>query len=119
MSNNRHQRIDDCLSVHDGQLYIEDCRAIDLAQRFGTPLYVVSENQLRRNARRFGPAKFRVFEVEVMNDLGNRPQWRFAEPGSFHQNLKRAGLSLMCKFAVEHIEAEFTFAMNILVRVDK
>ncbi len=45
-------RIDDCLSVQDDHLWIEGCDTVDLAERFGTPLYVVSENQLRRNARR-------------------------------------------------------------------
>ena len=48
----RATRIDECLSVRDGQLWIEGCEAADLAARFGTPIYVVSENQLRRNARR-------------------------------------------------------------------
>lgn len=47
------QRLDDCLSIRDGALYIEECEAAELAQRFGTPLYVVSEDQLRRNVRRF------------------------------------------------------------------
>lgn len=46
-------RIDDCLSVRDGELYLEECRTRDLAARFGTPVHVVSEDQLRRNARRF------------------------------------------------------------------
>jgi diaminopimelate decarboxylase len=46
-------QLDECLSVRDGALYIEDCAAETLAERFGTPLYVVSEDQLRRNARRF------------------------------------------------------------------
>jgi diaminopimelate decarboxylase len=45
-------RIDECLSVRDGHLWIEGCDAVELAVRFGTPVYVVSENQLRRNARR-------------------------------------------------------------------
>jgi diaminopimelate decarboxylase len=45
-------RIDDCLSVRDGHLWIEGCDAVELAARFGTPSYVVSENQLRRNAKR-------------------------------------------------------------------
>ena len=47
------KRLDDCLSVRDGALYVEDCRAEELAERVGTPLYVVSEDQLRRNARLF------------------------------------------------------------------
>ncbi|MEX0990297.1 MAG: hypothetical protein WD206_08395 [Actinomycetota bacterium] len=47
------RKIDDALSVRDGVLFIEDRSTVDLARRFGTPLYVVSEDQLRRNARRF------------------------------------------------------------------
>jgi diaminopimelate decarboxylase len=47
------QRIDDCLSSADGRLRIEDCDVAVLAERFGTPLSVISEDQLRRNARRF------------------------------------------------------------------
>ena len=47
------QRIDDCLSIADGRLQIEGCDAVSLAERFGTPLSVISEDQLRRNARRF------------------------------------------------------------------
>jgi len=49
-------RLDECLSVRDGELFVEGCRAQDLAARFGTPIHVVSENQLRRNARRFAAA---------------------------------------------------------------
>jgi diaminopimelate decarboxylase len=46
------RRLDDCLSIRDGELRIEQCAADDLARRFGTPLYVISEDQLRRNFRR-------------------------------------------------------------------
>src|SRR2546423_10808814 len=49
-------RIDDCLSIREGHLWIEECDAVELARRFGTPLYAVSEDQLRRNARRIGAA---------------------------------------------------------------
>jgi diaminopimelate decarboxylase len=42
---------DDCLSVRDGRLAIEDADLGELADRFGTPLYVISEAQLRSNAR--------------------------------------------------------------------
>lgn len=45
--------IDDCLSIRKGILFVEDCAATELAKRFGTPLYVMSEDQLRRNVRRF------------------------------------------------------------------
>jgi diaminopimelate decarboxylase len=49
-------KIDDCLSVRAGRLHIEGCDAATLARKFGTPLYVVSEDQLRRNVRRFRTA---------------------------------------------------------------
>ena len=49
-------RIDDCLSIREGHLWVEECDAVELARRYGTPLYVVSEDQLRRNARRIGAA---------------------------------------------------------------
>ena len=50
------QRLDECLSIRDGVLFVERLRAQELARRFGTPLYVISEDQLRRNARRFQSA---------------------------------------------------------------
>ena len=46
------QVLDECLSIRAGELWIEECRVLDLARRYGTPLYVMSEDQLRRNARR-------------------------------------------------------------------
>lgn len=52
ISQSRESRIDECLSVRDGHLWIDGCDSVELAERFGTPIYVVSENQLRRNARR-------------------------------------------------------------------
>jgi diaminopimelate decarboxylase len=45
--------IDDCLSIRKGVLFVEGCDATKLAERFGTPLYVMSEDQLRRNVRAF------------------------------------------------------------------
>ena len=49
-------RIDECLSIRDGHLFVEGCDAVELARRFGTPVYVLSENHLRRNARRIADA---------------------------------------------------------------
>jgi len=39
------------LGIVDGHLWIEQCDAVALAEQFGTPLYVMSEAQLRGNAR--------------------------------------------------------------------
>jgi diaminopimelate decarboxylase len=48
--------IDDSLSIRDGRLFVEGCDAVEIARRFGTPLHVVSEDQLRRNVARFTAA---------------------------------------------------------------
>ena len=48
--------IDECLSVRDGHLLIEGCDTVELAREFGTPIHVLSEDQLRRNARRISAA---------------------------------------------------------------
>ena len=50
------RRIDDCLSARDGRLYVEECDTLDLVREFGSPLFVFSEDQLRRNVRRFQTA---------------------------------------------------------------
>ncbi|OUS00588.1 hypothetical protein A9Q81_10575 [Gammaproteobacteria bacterium 42_54_T18] len=48
------KQIDNCLSIsEDGRLHVEGLAASDLAEKFGTPLYVISESQLRSNARNF------------------------------------------------------------------
>ena len=60
------RRIDDCLSVRDGALFVEEWAAEALARRFGTPLYVVSEDQLRRNVRRFHDAFARRWPGEFV-----------------------------------------------------
>lgn len=53
MTDTTSRSLDECLSVRRGQLFVEGCGAASLARRFGTPCYVVSEDQLRRNVRRF------------------------------------------------------------------
>jgi diaminopimelate decarboxylase len=40
-----------CLHVVGGHLCVEGCDTVSLAERFGTPLYVMSEAQLRANCR--------------------------------------------------------------------
>ena len=46
----------DCLSVRDDALHIEGVNTLDLAERFGTPLFVFSETQIKQNLRRFREA---------------------------------------------------------------
>jgi diaminopimelate decarboxylase len=45
--------LDDILSIRNGRLFVEEVAAEELAQRFGTPIYVMSETGLRRRARRY------------------------------------------------------------------
>lgn len=65
MSTDTH-KLDDCLSTRGGALYVEECAAEALARQFGTPLHVVSEDQLRRNARRFRSAFSQRWPGEFM-----------------------------------------------------
>lgn len=55
----RHPHHDDCLSIRDGRLFVDQRDTVALAEEFGTPLFVFSETQLRANVRRFR----RVFEA--------------------------------------------------------
>jgi len=43
----------ECFSIRDGHLYIEDCNTSVLAEKYGTPLNVISEAQLRGNFRKW------------------------------------------------------------------
>jgi len=45
-------QIDDMLSIRDNHLWVEACDTVALAEQFGTPLFVMSETQLRNNYRR-------------------------------------------------------------------
>jgi len=47
------KKIDDCLSTKNGHLFIEQLNTVDIVKEYGTPAFVISENQLRRNIRRF------------------------------------------------------------------
>lgn len=46
--------VSDCLNINEkGHLEIGGCDTIDLAEKYGTPLYVVDENEIRKNCRAF------------------------------------------------------------------
>ena len=47
------EKVLDPLSIRDGRLFIEGCDAADLAKKFGTPLFVVSEAKLVENAKSY------------------------------------------------------------------
>jgi diaminopimelate decarboxylase len=55
-----------------GRLWVDQCSARDLVKRFGSPLYVTSEAQIRCNYRRFVKAftdRYRVNDVVVLYAL--------------------------------------------------
>lgn len=41
------------LAIRDGHLFVDDCDAVELARDYGTPLFVVSEGQLRNRIQEF------------------------------------------------------------------
>jgi diaminopimelate decarboxylase len=48
-----YERLSDALSIRNGRLFIEDCDATELAEHYGTPLFVVSEDQAVRNFKAY------------------------------------------------------------------
>jgi diaminopimelate decarboxylase len=64
------ERLDECLSIRGGDLFVEQLPALELARRFGTPLHVVSEDQLRRNARRLESEFGSRWPGELLTDEG-------------------------------------------------
>jgi diaminopimelate decarboxylase len=64
--------IDEVLSEAGGHLWIEDCDTVAMAVEYGTPLYVLSERQLRTNGRRLGELferHWKVGPVELLPSL--------------------------------------------------
>ena len=64
-----NRMIDQCLSVRDGHLFIEGCDTTELVKEYGSPLFVVSENQLIRNVRNFKNAFSKYWpdgEVQIL-----------------------------------------------------
>jgi len=59
----KRRYLDEVLSIADGHLWIEGCDTVEIAAEFGTPLYVVSETQLRANCRQFAAVFGRHWDV--------------------------------------------------------
>jgi len=50
------EKIDDCLSTRGGRLFIEALDTVEIVKQYGSPVFVISEGQIRRNIRRFQKA---------------------------------------------------------------
>ncbi|MFH0833842.1 MAG: diaminopimelate decarboxylase [Patescibacteria group bacterium] len=73
---NKFFRNRDFLSARNGKIFVEKVAAESLAKKFGTPLYVYSENRIRENARRvksalakFIPHSQLFYAVKANNNL--------------------------------------------------
>ncbi|WP_296442802.1 diaminopimelate decarboxylase family protein [Rhodoferax sp. UBA5149] len=70
---------DDAISVHNGRLHFDGCDTVALAEEFGTPLFVTSENKLRQNIRRFHQAfaaQWTEGEVQILPAI--KSNWNLA-----------------------------------------
>ncbi len=45
---NKIEKIDDCLSTRNGNLFIEECNTVDLAKQFGSPCLLFLKNNSGR-----------------------------------------------------------------------
>ena len=62
----------DHLRAEDGHLTIDGVDVVDLAEEFGTPLYVTSERRLRENVRAYReafPQAWTYFAVKANGNL--------------------------------------------------
>ena len=60
-------------TVKNNELYIDDVRATALAEKYGTPLYVMSEGHIRHqmNATIWAPLKVRSCVQTISNHLSH------------------------------------------------
>ena len=122
--------LEDCISIRDGRLFIDDLDTNELADRFGTPLFVLSETQLRMNVRRFRAA-FAAHWIDVQREefkrLGVTGDWdnpyltmnfraealianellKFAESGQLYRGSKPVMWSVVEKTALAEAEVEY------------
>lgn len=76
---NNTRVIDECLSEKEGHLFMEGCDTTKLVEDFGSPLFVVSEQQLRRNVKRYKAAFSKYWpdgEVDILP--ANKANWNTA-----------------------------------------
>lgn len=71
--------IDDCLSERNGHLFMDDWDTTKLVEEFGSPLFVVSEQQLRRNVKLYQQAFSKYWPDGAVEILpANKANWNTA-----------------------------------------
>jgi len=76
MTIKNNNNMNNTLSIRNKHLYIEGCDTVELAARFGTPLFVLSETHLRNNLRAYQRAfqdHWPEGEVRVMPAIKANP----------------------------------------------
>mgnify|MGYP000214467416 CR=1 FL=1 len=74
-----NRKIDDILSARNEHLFIEECDTNNLIEEFGSPLFVISEKQLRQNFRRFKTAFSKYWPDGPVDVLpANKANWNTA-----------------------------------------
>jgi len=74
-----NDKIDDILSARNNHLYIEGCDTTALIEQFGSPLFVMSEQQLRNNVHRFKNAFSKHWPDGPLDILpANKANWNTA-----------------------------------------
>ena len=64
-------------------------------------------------------AKFRVLEVDVVNDLGDRMEPRITQREAGEEHLERAAVALVRKLRVEHVEPELAWPGAVVLANDE
>lgn len=106
---------DDVLSVVEGRLRIEDRDAADLADEFGTPLFVYSEAKVRANVRRFRAAFERAWPHGPVDVLAS---FKACQALALRQLLTTEGAGCDCFGAAELEGAIRTAVPPALVSVN-
>src|SRR5438552_14568734 len=57
--------------------------------------------------RHFRAIEFRLFQIDVVNDLGDGAHGRIVDAQALDQHLERAAVALVREFGIERVEADF------------
>jgi diaminopimelate decarboxylase len=120
----------DLFKYHDGRLFCEDAAVTDLAQRYGTPLYVYSAGTLRHHYRRlataFAPLNPLVcYSVKVCSNThilrllaGEGSGFDIVSGGELYRVIAAGGDPSRCCYAgVAKTDAEIRFALEKGIRL--
>ncbi len=72
------EKVTENIEIKDHQLWIEGHCLVDLAEQYGTPLFVTSENTIRRNYRLFYQTFKSRYPANVIVCVGMKANWGIA-----------------------------------------